>query len=230
MDRSRTKPSEQFFLPICATCGAIFSKDQLPLSLPCRHHLCAGCLDEVTVGNSGICPFDDQTFTLKSVNLSVLVAFKAVEIRYYLELIGKKTRNSAELALLEKLLTNALGYTHRVMNLTLVPCWTQLLFGRCKDTVHCGYDHQLTKFKQQLCKGYHSATCPKSMCFFKHGETDVSFSGQETRSRWDSMSSEEEAADRGKWVITVRRGVCRGRFYTVGKAVWVQTGTNGSQQ
>jgi len=223
MDRTRTKPSEQFFLPICATCGAIFSKDQLPLSLPCRHHLCSGCLEEVVTGKSGICPFDDQAFTLKSVNLSVLVAFKAVEIRYYLELLGKKTRNSPDFAFLERLFTNALAYTHRVMNLTLVPCWTQLLFGRCKDPASCGYDHSLTKFKKQLCKGFNSASCPKALCFFKHGETDVSLSGMETRSRWDSVGSEE---DRGKWVVSVRRGVCRGRFYTVGRAVWV---ANGSQ-
>jgi hypothetical protein len=82
--------------------------------------------------------------------LGVIVAFKGVEIRHYLLLLGKTARSGPESALLEKLLFNAIAYTRRVMNLTLVPCWTQLLFGRCKDSSHCGYDHQLTKFKQQL--------------------------------------------------------------------------------
>lgn len=222
MAQLRTKPLEQFYLPICATCGGIFSKDQLPLCLPCLHHLCSRCLDDIVTGNCGVCPFDDSAFTLKSVSLGVIVAFKGVEIRHYLLLLGKTARSSPEAVLLEKLLFNAIAYTRRVMNLTLVPCWTQLLFGRCKDSSHCGYDHQLTKFKQQLCKSYEASACTKALCFYKHGDTDVSFSGLETMSRWDSMGSEREMQkNRGKWVITVRKGVCRGRFYTVGRACWV---------
>ena len=213
--------TELLYQPICATCGAVFSPDQYPLCLPCSHHLCTQCLSDIVTNDSGTCPFDDSKFQLKDVTLNALVAFKGTEIRYYVGKIEKTIPGSLEYDECVKSLAGAMAYIGRVMNLSLVPCWSKLLFGRCSDLSTCRYDHELTRFKQQICRGYGSK-CTKTVCFYKHGEADTSMSALDTTlSRMDdSFESEVDLQPQRKWVVRTRRSVCAGQYYTVGTASW----------